>query len=80
MEIEMMMELDSDRRSFPAADLGALLERHGAVRVLAALAMALVRRARRPRAVAAHDLSPRLRRDTGLTWDPPSPRHWDLRL
>jgi len=76
----MILELDSDRRRFPAADLGALMDRHGAVRVIAALAWALVRRARRPRAITADELSPHARHDVGLTWDPPSPRHWDIRL
>ena len=76
----MILELDSDRRRFPASDLGALIDRHGPARVLAALAVALLRRVQRPAPTAANDLSAYLRRDVGLQWDPPSPRHWDLRL
>ena len=76
----MIVELDTERRRFPASDLGALLDRHGPARVIAALALALLRRARRPKQVRAADLPDYIRRDVGMTWDPPSPRHWDLRL
>lgn len=75
----MILHLDSERR-FAATDMAALLDRHGVRSVLAALALALLRRLGRTRRVAADDLPARLRRDVGLTWDPPSPRHWDLRL
>jgi hypothetical protein len=76
----MILELDSDRRRFPSADLGALMDRHGVLRVMAALAVAMLRRARRAPVVTADDLPEHLRRDVGLRWEPPSPRHWDIRL
>ncbi|MCV2865233.1 hypothetical protein [Defluviimonas sp. WL0075] len=76
----MILDLEPERRHFPAADLGTLLERHGPVRVTAALAVALFRHLRRPRVITVDDLPPRLRRDVGLNWDPPRPRPWDLRL
>ena len=41
----MIVEFDTARRRFPAADLGALIEGHGAPRVVVALMLALTRRA-----------------------------------
>ncbi|MCV2868089.1 hypothetical protein OEW28_05555 [Defluviimonas sp. WL0002] len=74
------MELKADEHHFPAADLGALVDLHGPVRVILALAVALLRRMRRPPQVDADHLPAWLRRDVGLNWDPPRPRPWDLRL
>ena len=40
----MIVELHTARRRFPAADLGALIEGHGAPRVVVALMLALTAR------------------------------------
>ena len=57
----------------PAYGTGPLL-------LIAALAVALSRRGHRHARISAEALPERLRRDIGLKWEPPTPRHWDIRL
>ncbi|MCB2104908.1 MAG: hypothetical protein KDE06_00915 [Rhodobacteraceae bacterium] len=80
----MIVELHTARRRFPAADLGALIEGHGAPRVVVALMLALTRRAVArlfgPRAPDVDDLPAHIRRDIGLTADPPGRRPRDPRF
>jgi len=62
----------------PAPDLDRLIDRHGARRVLAALARALLRRraARRRARLEAAMLSDHLRADLGLPPKTDAPRPW----
>lgn len=61
-----------------AEAIDRLVAEHGSIRVLVAVARALVSRNRsRPRNPG--DLSDHLRRDVGLWPEPKSPRYWELR-
>ena len=52
----------------PAEALNALIARHGSLRVILALPVALLMR-RRDRLILGHELSPHLQRDVGLPPD-----------
>jgi len=64
---------------FPRASLEAIIQRHGAVRVLVATVVAMLRpRGARPLAATLSELDNHMRRDIGLTpkaASPPMP-HW----
>ena len=75
----MHANMHAEENLTPAA-IEMLIARHGAWRILRAVAAALVRRKRTASAVFGHQMSDHMRRDIGLLAEPNSPRHWDVRL
>lgn len=66
--------LGSSNRPYYA--VATLIERHGLLRVLRAVAAAVLKPNRPHRAIAPKRLSPHLRRDLGLEPEAPRQRHW----
>lgn len=61
----------------PVEAIDAPIARHGVMRILLALPLAVLKQ-RRERAVLTHHLSPHLRRDIGLGGDVRHGKSWEL--
>ena len=61
----------------PVEAIDALIARHGVMRILLALPLAMLRRRRAPM-MLTHHLSPHLRRDIGLAGDVRHGKSWEL--
>ena len=61
----------------PVEAIDALIARHGMMRILLALPLAMLKR-RRERVMLTQDLSPHLRRDIGLGGDVRHGKSWEL--
>lgn len=75
----MIARPDHGEPAAPLLSIEAVIDRHGAWRVLRAAAAALLRGQPRPRRLDPQALPNALRRDLGLPPVDDPPRHWTIR-